>query len=427
MTTICLSLVISMVGQSEPASSDQAKLLEQQVQAWVLELDADEKQARVDAEKKLIELGGSVLEHLPVIDNTTSAETKDRLTRIRSTLEKQLAAKAAEATTITASGKMTLNEFFELVKKQTGNELVDFRNQFGQGDNDLEVELDVKNKPFFEVLDEVSDQVGLTVYNYGGQARKMMLVARSSEAPNRTTSAGYGGPFRFEATEIVARRSLRDQTNSLRVRVEALWEPRILPIVVSLPYGSFSAEGDNGEALALSTTEGVAQIPVQSTVTGIDLIVGLDLPDRSVAKIAKLKGQIVAMVPGREIDFEFDKLKGARNVIKKRAGVTVTLDRAAKIRMIHEFRIKLRLSENPAALQSHLDWASNNVIYLEDKDGKKVENPTFEQYLARENEVGFRYLFPLEDDIENYKLVYRTPAGMINLPVEFELKDIELP
>jgi hypothetical protein len=44
------------------------------------------------------------------------------------------------------------------------------------------------------------------------------------------------------------------------------------------------------------------------------------------------------------------------------------------------------------------------------------------------NEVGLSYKFDLEGATPaGHKFVYRTPAAVIKIPVEFELKNIELP
>ena len=44
------------------------------------------------------------------------------------------------------------------------------------------------------------------------------------------------------------------------------------------------------------------------------------------------------------------------------------------------------------------------------------------------NEVGVSYKFNLEGRTPaSYKFVYKTPAAIIRIPIEFEIKEIELP
>jgi len=47
--------------------------------------------------------------------------------------------------------------------------------------------------------------------------------------------------------------------------------------------------------------------------------------------------------------------------------------------------------------------------------------------MQSDREVGLAYFFELPDDIANYTWVYRTPAAIVRVPVEYELTDIPLP
>lgn len=87
----------------------------------------------------------------------------------------------------------------------------------------------------------------------------------------------------------------------------------------------------------------------------------------------------------------------------------------------------LRFDDAANALESHRGWVYQNEAYLTDKDGKKLENVGFQATRQETNEVGVAYLFDLPDGPEGCKFVYKTPALVLQLPVEYELKDIELP
>ncbi len=211
------------------------------------------------------------------------------------------------------------------------------------------------------------------------------------------------------------------------VRLEILWEPRLMPVLIRQPYKDVQITADDGSAISLLSAEGVAEAPIQSTVAGIDLVLPMQLPARSVKKLASFKGRLYADVPGREETFEFDNLAEARNVSRRRGGLEVTLERVRKNGSVYEFRIRLRLLDNDATFQSHLDWASNNKVYLVNSQGQQIDNPNFERYLEREREIGFGYLFPVPDELQDYRLVYRSPAAILTVPVEYELKDIATP
>jgi hypothetical protein len=146
-----------------------------------------------------------------------------------------------------------------------------------------------------------------------------------------------------------------------------------------------------------------------------------------VKAISSLKGRLYAMVPGREESFEFNALSTARNVTSQRGGLEVTLERVRQNGTVYEFRVRLRLLNEGDSFQSHLDWVSNNVVYLVNAQGERVEQPNFERYLEREREVGYAYLFPLSGELDDYRLVYRSPAAILTIPVDYELKEIPLP
>ncbi len=419
---VCWTLLLpAQSPRVEPAE------LELRVQQLSLQLESNDPAQRDAAELRLIELGPDVLPVLPNIDASTAAETKERLTRVRRTLEQRAAQAATQASRVTLEGDYTLSQILAELEKQTGNRVQDFRERFGQQPIEQELSVALDALEFWPALDQVLDQAGMTTYTYGGEPRTLAIVS-AAEMPARSGAAAYRGIFRLEATEIQAQRNLRNPGDgSLRIRIEVMWEPRVLPILIRQAYRDLELTANDGSRIAPASQEGVSEVPVQSTVAGVDLILPLQLPARSAESIASLKGQLLAVVPGREETFEFTDLAQARNVSQQKGGLEVTLDRVRQNGAVYEFRMRLRLLGDEATFQSHLDWASGNVIYLEGPGGKRVDNPNFERYLEREREVGYAYLFPLDGDLADYRLVYRSPAAILNVPVDYELKGIRLP
>ena len=89
--------------------------------------------------------------------------------------------------------------------------------------------------------------------------------------------------------------------------------------------------------------------------------------------------------------------------------------------------MRFALDEDNGALQSHRDWVFQNLSYLLDKDGKQIDNAGLETTRQTKNEVGVAYVFDVPDGIEGLSWIYETPAAIVDLPVEYEIKDIELP
>ena len=89
--------------------------------------------------------------------------------------------------------------------------------------------------------------------------------------------------------------------------------------------------------------------------------------------------------------------------------------------------MRLRLDHAAESLQSHLDWVSNNEAYLLDADNNRLdETPNIERYASTRNEVGVAYLFPISD-VKGHTFVYKSPAAILDLEIDFKLADIPLP
>ena len=105
----------------------------------------------------------------------------------------------------------------------------------------------------------------------------------------------------------------------------------------------------------------------------------------------------------------------------------VTFERLRKNVDLYEVRVSLRFEDASNALESHRGWVFQNEAYLIDADGQKLDNVGQQTTRQTRNEVGVAYLFDLPEGPGGCKFVYKTPALVLQLPVEYELKDIELP
>jgi hypothetical protein len=402
--------------------------LEAKVRLLVRQLDSDQQARREAAEKELIALGEDVLPLLPPIGRTTPAEVKNRIGRVRAALEKA----AIEATTrtrhVTLKGEMLLSEALAELKRQTGNRIVDSRDM---DQSDPRIKLELENAPFWQALDTILDAAELTLYNYDSEQGALSYVARDSNALARVGRGFYNGIFRLEPTKIEIDADLRNPAaRSLRLTVDAAWEPRVRPVVLMLPLAEFKAVDENGADIAVAGGEGELEFPVEGFNAGSEMDIPLALPPRSVKQIASLKGKLTAVLLGREETFEFANPEMLPKGIElERGGVVVVLDQCRMVDELLEVRMRVRFDKANNALESHRGWIYNNPCYLTDGKDTKIENAALEADLLEDNEVRVVYRFDLGDEksASRYKLVYKTPAAIITVPVEFELKNIELP
>lgn len=422
LSTVLIAAAL-IAGQAE-AAPDPAAALQARVRRLLRQLEDDDLNVRSQAEKDLAALDPQVLDLFPKNDTGLSPEVKERLGRVRNVLEKKAVATAVEASKVSLQGEMTLAKAAAEIERQTGNKLV------GVEGREANIKLDAKDSTFWPVLDQVLDQAGLGVNPYGGYGDRLTLSARPDTELPRYGSAFYSGIFRFEATQVQTVRNLRNpQISGTKLMLNIGWEPRTKPISLEQPLDKISAVDENGDPIPVDGVEGELRADVQSDIPSVDLYLPLKSPDRGVRKIASLKGELTALVPGRVETFEFESLAMGENVEQRRAGVTVIFETARKNVDAHEIRLRVKFDEAANALESYRDWIYRNETYLVDRDGKKLEVAAFNTTRQEANEVGLAYLYVLDEGktLDNYKLVYRTPAAIIKKPIKYELKDIPLP
>ncbi|WP_146115564.1 MULTISPECIES: hypothetical protein [Pirellulaceae] len=418
-----LALAVPLYAQdAEPTLSDQVK-------AWARRLDSDTLEDRQRAEREIIELGHPAIEYLPQVKPNTSAETKARLQRIRTILEKARADSAAKASHITLSVQdKPLADILGAIQEQTENKLVDYRQNFGQRADTTKVSVDWKDVPFWEAVEELFSKANLEAYHYAGQPNVLAFVARQSPANKTNPLVRTSEIFRFEPTRVESYLNLAstDQRGTF-LNLQVAWEPRVEPIVIKLPLDQLKIEDENGKSLIADEQMGSLDTEVLQGVSAVDIQLPLSGVKRDSQKIAKLKGDMVALMPGRIETFTFDKLETARNVKDTRGTIEVVLEAFRRNGDIWEASILLRLLNEQGALESHRGWVYNNEAYLQGPDGERIDIAGFEETYRDVDTVGMSYKFVLEREVGDFQFVYRSPASIISLPVSFELTDIPLP
>ena len=414
-----------LIGQADGQAPDELKAT---VRRLARQLDAPQLDKRDVAERELTELGPDVLDLLPPSGSRTPAEVKQRMARIRRTLQQAAAERAAEPSRVTLrEDAIPLSKCLAEISRQTGNRIVDFRDQFGQAKTDPALKVDFDKTPFWVALGEVLDQAELVVYPFGPD-RAVHLVTRSAATTPADEGVSLAGPLQFMPLDLFARRGLRDPTEtSLRLKMQVAWEPRLAPISLKQTLANVTAIDERGQPLTIDGAPAELEVPVDPETMAVELTLPMALPPREVKQIANLAGELDALLPGREVTFRFDKLAEAKNVKQQVAGVTVTLERVRKNHEIWEVWVRVQFDKAGGALESHRGWVFNNPAYLEGPDGKPLENDGFETTRRTENEVGLAYLFDLEKPLENYTFVYKTPSAILAAKFRYEFKNLKLP
>ncbi len=422
MTIGILLIANSLLGQIDAAE------LEVETRRLVRQLDGPSLAQREAAEKTLIELGPPILDLLPPVTRTTSAEVRVRLDRIRNRLQQQEAEQAIRTTRIDLQGEMPLLDALAAMAEQSGNAIIDYRDQFGQTTTNPTVTVDFQDKPFWQALDQVLDQADLTIYHFSGQPDTLAIVARGEAERARADRGTYSGLFRFEGVSLVARRDLRDpRGDSLQMAVEVAWEPRVQPIVLQISLDAIRAFDEDDGPIAIDAAGTQLEVPTESNVPAVEIQLPLSLPDRSTRQIGLLQGQMSAVIPGRVREFVFEDLLDAKAVEQRVAGVTVTLDQVRKSLDLYEVRMRVRFDRADIALESHRTWIYENEAYLLEPDGQRADYARMEVIMQRPDEVGISFSFDRPEGLDGCRFVYRTPVVIVAVPIEYQLQEIPLP
>jgi len=391
---------------------------------------------RNEAEQELLKLApqdpdqcDTFLTLLPKPIAGMPAEVQLRLKRVRSQIENLQANAALVASRITLSGKeLDLSAVLKKVAQQTGNQLADYREQFGQAALPRSVAVKIEDEPFWPAIDKILDAAEMSLYPFSGEA-SLAVINREAGAAPRSGRASYAGPFRIEAIAVVARRGLRvPGQQGASVELEFAWEPRLRPIALSQPADALEITSDLGSQIAVRNLDASFDVEIQPGSHATELTIPLVLPPRSVSKISSFKGTLSALVPGRMAEFRFTELNKQQTAEQQRGGVKVVLDGVRKNQELWEVHMRLQVEGEETGLESHRGWVFQNLTYLLNKNNEVVDHAGFETTMQSKNEVGLAYFFELPDDrIEDYTWVYRTPAAIVRVPVEYELKEIPLP
>ena len=421
----CLLLMTSLLAGAVETPAGEG--LKSDVRRLVRQLDAAHLAQRDAAEAELLKRGPAILDLLPQPNDRQSAEVRQRLGRVRQKLQQQAADNAAKSSTITLKADaMPLSKILAEFRRQSGNAIVDAREKSGQPAADPTLKVNFAKTPFWQALDQVLDQAGLTVYLFGEKAA-INVVPSPSGKTTRKGRVAYAGPFRFEPVSIDARRDLQQGDGMLHVNVETAWEPRLRIIGLTQRMADVKAVDERGRPLPVADAEAQPDVPTNGDATAVKIDLPLSLPSRDVRRIASLKGKLQAMVPGKIETFRFDKLAKAKNVEKRIAGVTVTLEQVGKNNDAWEVRMTVRFDDAGDALASHRTWIFNNDAHLEGPNGKPIAYDTFETTAQEKNEVGIAYLFNTDQPLDKLTFVYKTPGTIVNSGFTYELKNIELP
>jgi hypothetical protein len=333
------------------------------------------------------------------------------------------------------SENVTVHRALTELTAQTG-----IRVEATPGVPDSMIRLDLKQAPFWQALDTIAAASHARVNLYPTTGR---IVLDKRGPTYRLPPVCYDGRFRLSVKRVTATRDLELNVTdpahgAYNVGIEIAWDPELQPLFLETRPRAVRLVDDKKNIVAVPD-EGSSLVPVDGCIA---LSFDLRLPalPRTVSTISTLEGELSMIGPSKMLTFTFDALdklaKASINDPERRLtqeGVTCHIRKVVFDRERWTIQVALDYPPGMKRLDSNQSWVVNNEMVLESTDGEKrlVSN----QYVvetATPRQAVLSYHFRDKGDTtrgkaSDWKLRYRTPANLIDMPIKFVFKDIPLP
>ena len=397
------------------------------VRRLVEKLDASKMEARQAAEDGLIKLGPPALPLLPELPRSASAEQKQRLERVRNALRDAADSQAnLGASKVTIAGKgLRLSEVLQQLQKQSGNLITDLREPEGAEATNPSLDLEVRDKPFFDALDEVARKADVVPNSFTGDGSIGLMAGKLPEKPLVKDT----GPFRVTFTQIAVVRDLQTNSASASAQFAVAWEPRLRPMLLQIKTDELKIQDDQGRPVEPQVMNESSEVVLRPDNPAVEVNLTLNAPDRSAKSLATMKVRADITIPAGLRTFRFPTLDIKDAVVQKQGDIAVTLEGTEVDEQVWKVNVVLEYPGEGPAFESYRQGLFNNRLWLQKADGSRFEhNGGFCNTSNDGGKLGFEYLFvDAPGKLADYKLVYETPSKVLTIPLEFEFKDVPLP
>ncbi|HLJ94357.1 MAG TPA: hypothetical protein VKU02_14315 [Gemmataceae bacterium] len=319
---------------------------------------------------------------------------------------------------------------------QTGNQVEDRRRER----EDIKLsKIGLKNATFWQALDTIAKTADAKVSLYERDGKIALL-----DGPHQVMPVSYSGLFRVAIKGLHLHHLLDADAHYCDINLEVAWEPRFQPLLMETRPDSLTVQDDKGRDIEIPESgKGPAAIgrPIVKT---IDL--RIPAPQRSAKSFSLLKGKLAVMGPIKMLTFTFDQLSKIEKANEARKetkeGVTIHL---RELRSeggggdeVWTVGLLLEYPPDGPKFESFQSWIINNQLFLErEQAGIKQRFPPnlgYETDDQSDTKAIIRYRFGDEPEkkltlgkFSDWRLVYRTPGRIVEVPVPFEFKDVSLP
>jgi len=295
------------------------------------------------------------------------------------------------------------------------------------------LDLDLRDKPFFEALDQVARQAEVSTSFFTGDGSIGITAGGSADRPRPGARPAkpliqYSGPFRIELKQLGEVRDFQAGSAIANIQLEAAWEPRLRPMLLKLKADELKVRDDRNKPIKPQVEMESDEVVVRPENPVAEINLNLEAPERAATKIASLHVKAEITIPAGIRVFKFPSL-AQENVTVKQGDVSLTLQGTEVDEQVWKVNVELVYPGEGPAFESYRQGLFNNRLWLQRADGSRFEhNGGFSNTSTDGGKLGFEYLFvDAPGKPSDYQLVYETPSKVITIPLEFEFKDVPLP
>jgi hypothetical protein len=256
----------------------------------------------------------------------------------------------------------------------------------------------------------------------------------------RRPPTSYDGLFRVTLKRVVAARDLDTDKGACTLTFEVAWVPNLLPLFLETQPQGLRMLDDRGKPVAVPA--GGSSLGEAEGKTSLTFDVTLPALPRSAQRIGLVEGKLSAVAPSKMLTFRFDNLarlaKAAPGSAARRQTQEATRCRIEKITVARDrwsVRVAVEMPEGSKPLESFqaTSWLANNAMWLASADGKRrlpSGSYVVESCSARRAVLTYNFLDSAKRKRgrpEDWNVVYRTPALIVDIPIAFRFQDIPLP
>ena len=310
--------------------------------------------------------------------------------------------------------------------QQTTNLVAD---QMGDPDPVFNLKPGLEGVTFWQALDAIAEKAGGRVDLH---PREGGIALTKRPAGWKPPLVSHSGLFRITLNALTSKLDLESDARACTASVEVAWEPHLLPLLLETRPRSLKVQDDAGKAVPVgAATSSLA--PVDGR-TSLSFDVALPSVERGVKKLSLVEGELYAVAPTKMLTFSFDALTAAPGDARLQQTQEEVECRVARV--VEEddrwsVAIELEYPEGNVHLDSYQSWVVNNEIYLEGKDGDRLPSSSYLLEGSTPRHATLTYHFTDKERMKRglgvWKLVYRTPALVVKVPIQFSFRDVPLP